>query len=317
MARWEEAVDYQLDLWKWCRSPAGIQYHTGWAKSVLNQRGEHELSVINSGMLQRLPEIVETAVFNADPIYVDPDMMTVAEAAFDSFHAESLEPTDLITPNGFMVFPRPISFPDVRFKQVSNRAILWHSYVFGDGRNLLTENEEKVPIPGIIFMMFSHADDRDDYWDSDMAEIMRKRYLGSNKLILNHIEPWAFGERHIVNDPRSIDKYAQTFWRLLNQTITIKSEAHPSRFHRKRAKKVEFPEKKVTVVTLRRPRNPSREGEPNSVEWTHRWLVAGHWRNQWFPSMSIHRQIWISPYVKGPENLPLEMKKMRVFELVR
>ena len=50
-----------------------------------------------------------------------------------------------------------------------------------------------------------------------------------------------------------------------------------------------------------------REGEP--VNWTHRWLVDGFWRSQWFPSLGRHRQIWISPYVKGPEDLPLVIKK--------
>ena len=70
------------------------------------------------------------------------------------------------------------------------------------------------------------------------------------------------------------------------------------------------------VVTLRRPDAPSPH-EHSDVEWSRRWVVSGHWRNQWYPSLGVHRQIWISPYVKGPEEAPLVVRKDRVFELVR
>lgn len=314
MARWEETIDYQLDLWKWSRTPTGISYHEGWAKSVLSAKAEHELSVVKSGILEHLSEAVEVSIFNADPIYVDPDMMTIAESAMDSFAPEPLQPTDLITPDGFMVLPRAIRFPDVRYKEVANRALLWYSYTF-KGHNAI-DRTQTIDVPGIIFMMFSHVDDKDDYWDEAAYLALRKHRLGSNKLVLNHVEPWAFGTSHKVTDIRAIDKYVQVFWRLLVQTITVKSEARPSREYRKRAQKEKFPDKNITVVTLRRPKGEST-GERNSVEWTHRWLVGGHWRNQWFPSLSQHRQIWISPYIKGPEDKPLEVRKLRVFELVR
>jgi hypothetical protein len=79
-----------------------------------------------------------------------------------------------------------------------------------------------------------------------------------------------------------------------------------------------MPEKRVTVVRLRRTyEEKPGEYEPGSVDWTHRWIVGGHWRNQWYQSEQIHRQIWISPYVKGPDELPLVINKARVFEFVR
>jgi hypothetical protein len=37
-------------------------------------------------------------------------------------------------------------------------------------------------------------------------------------------------------------------------------------------------------------------------------MVRGHWRNQWYPSLNAHRQRWISPYVKGPEDEELVLK---------
>jgi hypothetical protein len=69
------------------------------------------------------------------------------------------------------------------------------------------------------------------------------------------------------------------------------------------------------VIRLRRPK-AKPEGE-RTVDWSHRWLVRGFWRNQWFPSLGIHRQLWISDYIKGPEDKPLRIKPTRAFELVR
>jgi hypothetical protein len=42
--------------------------------------------------------------------------------------------------------------------------------------------------------------------------------------------------------------------------------------------------------------------------WTHRWVVRGHWRNQWYPTLHDHRQVFIAPYVKGPADRPLIVK---------
>ncbi len=50
--------------------------------------------------------------------------------------------------------------------------------------------------------------------------------------------------------------------------------------------------------------HPAPERRGGDVEWSRRWLVRGHWRNQWYPSEQVHRTIWISPYVKGPEDRP-------------
>jgi hypothetical protein len=50
-------------------------------------------------------------------------------------------------------------------------------------------------------------------------------------------------------------------------------------------------------------------------EWSHRWVVRGHWREQWYPSEGVHRLIWIEAFVKGPEDRPLIIKDT-VFSVV-
>jgi hypothetical protein len=46
--------------------------------------------------------------------------------------------------------------------------------------------------------------------------------------------------------------------------------------------------------------------EPGRV-YTHRWLVRGHHRAQWYPSLKAHKVVWIAPYIKGPADAPLKM----------
>lgn len=47
---------------------------------------------------------------------------------------------------------------------------------------------------------------------------------------------------------------------------------------------------------------------------THRWIVRGHYRAQWYPSSGAHRVIWIAPYLKGPEDAPF---RQPVYAVVR
>ena len=75
----------------------------------------------------------------------------------------------------------------------------------------------------------------------------------------------------------------------------------------------------VKIIKLRKVRHPldgrdlddTREGR----EFHCRWVVSGHWRKQWYPSLEIHQPKWILPYVKGVEGMP--WKETEVIRSVR
>ncbi len=77
-------------------------------------------------------------------------------------------------------------------------------------------------------------------------------------------------------------------------------------------------ERAVQVITLRRPHRQSynEDEDRTHVEWSCRWLVRGHWRNQYHPSTRSHKITWIHPYQKGPDDKPLALRE-KVFEVVR
>lgn len=96
-------------------------------------------------------------------------------------------------------------------------------------------------------------------------------------------------------------------WLLMGQRIVSTSEAPLPRQTRRRFVREGRPVPAVRVVKLRHARRPAAEedGEGSGREYRHRWLVRGHWRNQWYPSRQANRPIFIPTYVKGPEGAPL------------
>lgn len=73
----------------------------------------------------------------------------------------------------------------------------------------------------------------------------------------------------------------------------------------------------VTCASLRRHRyitdDEKQAREAESREYSHRWIVRGHMRNQAVgPRLSDgerkHIRIWIAPFVKGPDDKPLVLK---------
>lgn len=105
----------------------------------------------------------------------------------------------------------------------------------------------------------------------------------------------------------------------LEQRILIAPQQRAERATRKRLEREGFiHEPLVRVVELRRKQTKSEHhGESDPVEWSHQWIVSGHWRQQWYPSLSSNQPIWVMPYVKGPEDKPLKPPRAKVFAVVR
>lgn len=66
----------------------------------------------------------------------------------------------------------------------------------------------------------------------------------------------------------------------------------------------------VRVVYLRSAERKDGEptGEGGGGNYSHRWWVSGHWRQQWYPSRQANQPVWIQGYVKGPDDKPLITK---------
>jgi hypothetical protein len=313
-ARWEDVLDVQLDIHNFMISEGGSRFGAGWFYAnykdprleAFNRDMPTERVAIEEGV--RWARWTGVEVFNAEPIYVDPDMMTVIEAAIAGFHGEPLVETDLITRQGLLVLPRSLWLRPTREDAV---ALNW-SVAFW-----------KVVGQRVMLALFHDQTDPDELDGVQdvkaAAAVMRARQ--ETRYLPTHVVNWDFGEMHPGWSERlgheDAQVQVQAIWRLLNQTLAVHSRERPPRQFLRRARKMKLPNEHVTIVRLRRPSTDHEPGDPVIVNWTHRWVVGGHWRNQPYPSLGLHRQIWISPYVKGPEELPLIVNKARIFALVR
>jgi hypothetical protein len=99
-----------------------------------------------------------------------------------------------------------------------------------------------------------------------------------------------------------------TAWALMGQPISVAGREVADRAERRRCERAAAPSDCV-VVRLRRLAADSAGSGAGPVEWSHRWLVSGHWTRQPYgPGRSLRRPTWISPYVKGPADKPLIVK---------
>lgn len=101
-------------------------------------------------------------------------------------------------------------------------------------------------------------------------------------------------------------------WTLLHQEgiarTTVEYVTRPERRRTQRAG-IDPAVADVRVVTLRRlhrTESAPAAGTPEHVEWSHRWLVAGHWRWQRVGAGRSQRRLtYVRPHVKGPDDKPL------------
>lgn len=104
-------------------------------------------------------------------------------------------------------------------------------------------------------------------------------------------------------DPYWFFRYLVTTWNLQRQRVTRTTETYPPRATQRRMSREGYAADlaKVRVIDLG---GSNSAGDGTGREYHHRWVVNGHWRNQWYPSLEDHRPVWISPYTKGPEDAP-------------
>ena len=113
--------------------------------------------------------------------------------------------------------------------------------------------------------------------------------------------------------------FALGFFAFCQQKLVRLQNANIPRSTRRRAS-IALPmrEPLVNVIQLRRFEGTAvKKGGGVQPDWSCRWLVSPHWRNQYFPSMKGNRPIWINGYVKGPDDKPLRRKKIELFSVSR
>lgn len=337
--RWHDAYDAQMGLWRFYRQPRG-QY---WLMREF-ERSAKGLSGETRNMLADLWGGEPQRLLAADPFYVTGNMCEVVEAARHSFQPEPILPTDFLSPVGFCFYETPFVM-ESKSVITSIGAFSWQPIIatFREGEELPDAIRElpegMVDIEGgaspfldawqaghggvaLTLYASTEAEEAEDH----EGYALLKQMFG-HRLWAMHATPWWFGMEFSGNevDELGIPTGAVAWWQLLQTTLRLMQQriAHHTnerldRHTRRDAVRHGYREREVVVVRLRREGHDYVATEPeHDVPWSHRWIVGGHWRNQPYPSEGIYRQIWISPYVKGPEDKPLVIRPRRVYQWER
>lgn len=171
--------------------------------------------------------------------------------------------------------------------------------------------------------------------DIDSYSVMM--YVDYGLILPSIMSQWAFGatlrDMVRVQNERRADNMTDddvltgvqgiSIWAALGlfvqQRILISSHTRAERHSRKRLERLGWDQNPVVrVIELRKKQaRISHAVEPVEAEWSCQWIVRGHWRQQYYPSKNLNQPVWITPYVKGPENKPLRPPRATVFAVVR
>lgn len=245
----------------------------------------------------------------AEMYWISREMGALLRYAADSMPLATIEETDLPSPSGFMLFEDPMIGMDSDWPENDNlriQAIQWGrvrvqgtwcvNMIFYDRtENFLRSNKltraDFPELPELYFLGMScweigtSADDFSGFYAA-APEGQRNSFLEDRRMI-------------------------HAFFMLIRQRIADVSTRYPNRTEKRQAARSNYEhEPNVNVVTLRKTYGERVDPETaRQVDWSHRWVVRGFWRNQWHPSEGRHVLRFIDAYVKGPPDKPLVIKE--------
>lgn len=297
---WEKALDEQLHLIRWLETSVGA----GYTKTVSPSEG------------LTTPEALRSALNRAETFWVSFDLYRLIRHAADKLKGRTLR--ECVPParadDGFVLLDRPAGL-----SQEENEAY------FAASRALTDEEERKVEAEKLrrIYQAFSwHVMPQGvqirPYAFTQITDGGRRGWsvvfpsAGSD--FPAHLAPTGeTGNFHIdtAYDDIPLYRFLVAFWLLCDQRLVRSSPTPVDRHSRRRAERANLDlADGIKVITLRRedPRPATAAADRTEVNWSHRWIVSEHTRNQWYPSLGMHLPITIDAYEKGPEGAPLVIK---------
>jgi len=320
------------ELAEWYGGPPGLM----WYENAI-RHGRQQLRP--PGSQEKAAQLLATSeaarLREGDLWYVDDDLCALLNAAYPSMPPFAPAPTDLLSKIGFAVFAEPIAVyaaaeqrdesmenqldPEANstFRRLSDR-------IYAGDTSVVAVSWGPVANPswraGGVWMSFYvrpalHKEGIfEDPAAARRARAMLPRLVVDNEaaiawrpngdLSADYVLPTSEQDRGTLSWARLVFAAFQ----LAAQTNLAESEETIiDRAERRRNARMNLPDRPVRIIRLRRGLASARDDEqPNDTrEWRHRWIVRGHWRNHWYPSVGAHRPRWIAPYLKGPDGAPL------------
>lgn len=335
MSEGTPALTHQLDMIEWLRTnPVAL----AWADWFMNS--SPGMAKVNPGGQLRgahgLPEAVAVSVNRSETVFISREMCDLIEHAASTMPDIPIQEDNLMWKKAFIFFERPIKLnttveddpgPDVFTQaiqfEVTGKVGQAESYERAHGDVMMFD------VPGVEYAR--------GIYHTTFVPVTSTPYsyneLGS-RLFPYDMSAWTFGKKWktvpmgtettsgLVDESLSEQRKLLLATNLIaQQHISVRTSQKGIRQQRRRVDRMDKPLPNfgnITYVTLRRARETSdsdlqRDG---AFEYSHRFVVQGFWRHQWYPSKGEHHLIWIDPFIKGPADKPLIIKD-KVYKLVR
>lgn len=311
----DHALDLQTDLAAWLETGFGQKFAAG----IYGAMAGTDTDKAYYGRLGLLAH--QVMIQTGETFAVTEEIVDVLEFAAATVPPYALHESDIPSKAGFVMFERPILIDDIKGKVIVTRAIGWAGAVHQEDVDLGLTSESPVSL--MMLMWTDPSDERDhlhDQWvgaDGVRAQILEDvGHLPPQGLLSCAGGVWTIGDE----PDGDLAKILMAFFRFVQEPWVDPSAVLPSRQAHRRALRRKI-EPTVHIVRLRRKTDTQHDdyGQDmvtGEVNWSHRWLVRGHWRNQYYPSIQDHRPRWVQAHVKGPEHLPLIVHK-EVFSVDR
>nr|BFE71759.1 hypothetical protein GCM10020092_050600 [Actinoplanes digitatis] len=287
----DDALREYVKLIRWFDTGDGVRgvyrfyqdfYHGDWPASLPDEptRWQHaETTAADSA----------TALRQADPVWCDPPMVDLLAAAADTYPIEAIEHHHLLQPDGIVIFAKtlPVIWHDEAGHPTDQQlsAISW-----AEGRS----TRDGQPLLGITGWQRAAG-----VYQFDQPRFA-VRYTGLRPAS-NAISP--YGAVFPDADAAGPHRLLQTLTALCHTTLVRDQIAPASKAARREATRAGLTDPPIRRIYLRRPEHGKHEldaardshaGGPPRGHW-----VRGHWKNQWHPSISEHRPIWVAGYPRG------------------
>jgi hypothetical protein len=199
--------------------------------------------------------------------------------------------------------------------------------------------ENVVKAPGVMVMSWADARDIQPYVNAVRAEQGKPEVEWDRGLPMIpvafasaadggwfEVEPDGLLERAYNFDGDAPDHPARAttvaavhlLWQMLSEDILISRREEQPRRQQKMMRRVRLKDTSVTTVHLRHRTydRPAEPGEETRAQYSHRFMVRGHPRKIHDKRTGEVREVWVRPYVKGPEDAPLKIRE-HVYSLDR
>lgn len=294
----EEALDIKLAF-------------TGWfASKPAAELADMEAEAYAKQGFSNWPQDELDSLRIAQNYWVAPDMVRIAEAAQETLPDEDVLLEEPPSSHGFLVLAEPFTIRCADQECVDDHPFSGLRWPPVHRVLPATKWAEEQHDDGILIQWIGPVvgEEERQFFGSAVAPVGNGMFMPAGRplQIAQSVEIGAMRPESAV-----LCRYARTMWTLMQQPLAAVGELEADRPQRRRLQRAgQIPAAPVAIVTLRRKTGRGgNNDETQEVEWSHRWVVRGHWRRQWHPRLQAHRPIWINEHVKGPDDKPLLVRE--------